>query len=80
MQTPAVAFIEEAIERLKSVPESRRKSQIHELHSLGEPALQSVGQTYPVTQDFEKGYELGLQTMREMILHSLATPDAIPTL
>lgn len=69
MQSPAVMFIESAAETLKDVPDWLRKSQLKELESFGDERAQRLGAT-GVSADFQKGYELGLQTARTIIAGS----------
>jgi hypothetical protein len=71
MQSPAVMFIESAVDMLKTVPEWMRQSQLKELHSFGDARAQRLGAS-GVSVDFQKGYELGLQTARVIIMTSPA--------
>jgi hypothetical protein len=66
MQSPAAMFIEAAAEGLKNVPAWLRESQLKELHSFGDARAQALGAT-GVSEDFKKGYELGLQTGRVLL-------------
>lgn len=66
MLSPAVMFIEGAIESLKTVPDFIAKSQRDELNSLGPVRAQAAGAT-GLTDDFAAGYMLGLQTARTVL-------------
>jgi hypothetical protein len=70
MQSPAVMFIESAIDMLKDVPEFIANSQVNELKSLGDARARRVGAS-GVTDDFTAGYVLGLQTARVIIMSSV---------
>ena len=69
MLSPAVMFIEMAAEGIKKVPEWIRESQQKELSSFGDGRAQQIGAT-GLTDDFRKGYELGLQTARSVLAMS----------
>jgi hypothetical protein len=71
MQSPAAMFIESAADSLKTVSKWLRESQLKELQSFGDTRAQALGAT-GVTPDFQKGYELGLQTARTIIAGSPA--------
>jgi hypothetical protein len=61
--SPAVMFIESAIDSLKSADSQMLASQAKELNSLGDARAQMVGAS-GITPDFQAGYKLGLQTAR----------------
>ena len=66
MLSPAVMFIESAADSLKDTPEWLRESQQKELTSFGDSRAQQIGAS-GLSDDFRKGYELGLQTARSVI-------------
>lgn len=63
MQAPAAMFIESAADSLRTVPDSLREDQQKELSSFGDGRAQQLGAT-GLSDDFRKGYELGIQTAR----------------
>lgn len=63
MQAPAAMFIESAADSLRTVPASFREDQQKELSSFGDGRAQQLGAT-GLSDDFRKGYELGIQTGR----------------
>ena len=69
--SPAVMFIESAIDSLKTADPQMLASQAKELHSLGDARAQMVGAT-GITSDFQAGYKLGLQTARMVLCGSVA--------
>ena len=71
MLSPAAMFIESAVDNFKTVPEWLRKSQLSELQSFGDKRAQDFGAS-GLSDDFKKGYELGLQTARVIIAGSAA--------
>jgi prophage DNA circulation protein len=71
MLSPAVMFIEAAIEGLKNIPQFIADSQKRELASLGALRAQQAGAS-GLTQDFTAGYVLGLQTARTILATSVA--------
>lgn len=71
MISPAVMFIEMGADGLKSVPEWLAKSQLKELKSFGDVRAIQIGAT-GLSEDFQKGYELGLATARAVISMSPA--------
>ena len=71
MLSPAVMFIEAAIDDLKNVPQFIADSQKRELVSLGAPRAQKAGAS-GLTPDFTAGYMLGLQTARVILAGSAA--------
>jgi hypothetical protein len=74
MNIPSVSFIEMAIDSLKTLPEDVRNQQTNELVMLGPERVDRLGAH--LGDDFEKGYELGIQTMRIMILLMAPGMDA----
>ena len=60
MLIPAAMFIESAIDTLKNVPAADLADQLHELH-------EAVGDK---PQDFQNGYQLGIQTARVLVAMS----------
>lgn len=73
MLSPAAMDIEAATDTLKEIPEFIQESQIKELVSaMGAATLEKLGSTFPLTEDFKKGYILGLQTARVIIACSPA--------
>jgi len=79
MLSPAVMFIESAIDDLENVPQNIADSQKRELYSLGDARAQKAGAS-GVTTDFTAGYVLGLQTARIILADSavLATNGVDP--
>jgi hypothetical protein len=71
MLSPAVMFIESAIDDLKNVPQNIADSQKRELYSLGDARAEKAGAS-GVTTDFTAGYVLGLQTARVILAGSAA--------
>lgn len=81
MTSPSVMFIEMAADRLKTVPDWLALSQRKELQTFGDYRAKAIGAT-GVSDDFIRGYELGLSTARVIISMSVAavvggTPDQI---
>lgn len=70
MQSPPVMFIESAVDTFKSLPDWIRQSQQRELTSFGDVRAQEFGAN-GLSNDFRKGYELGLQTARVVIMGSV---------
>jgi hypothetical protein len=72
MQTPAVMFIESAVDSFKDPKYDKLKaSQQQELTSFGDYRAQQLGAT-GLSNDFRKGYELGLSTARVILAGSAA--------
>ena len=72
MLAPAVMFIEQAIDTMKSpdyMPQWLQESQRKELNSLGPARAQKAGAS-GLTDDFRVGYELGLATARTILAES----------
>lgn len=69
MLSPAVMFIESAIDDLKNVPEFIAQSQIKELNSLGPARAKEAGAS-DLNNDFRAGYALGLQVARIILAGS----------
>lgn len=69
MIAPAVMWIESAADSLKSAPDFIRDSQMKELTSFGDARAKQIGAS-GVSDDFKKGYELGLQTARTVLATS----------
>ena len=66
MVIPAVMFIESAADSLKSADPKMLESQAAELQSFGPGRAQKLGAT-TLSEDFQIGYTLGLQTARMML-------------
>ena len=71
MIIPAAMNIESAADSLKSVDQRWRDDQLKELRSFGDARARALGAA-GITKDFAKGYELGLQTARQMLAGSTA--------
>lgn len=71
MISPSVMFIEMGQDHLKSLPDWLKESQQKELTSFGDYRAREVGAT-GLSDDFRKGYELGLSTARAIIATSVA--------
>ena len=65
MIVPAAMNIESAVDMLPKVPEWVRFDQIKELNC-------AMGAAPPPSLDFQKGYELGIQTARAILMGSAA--------
>lgn len=66
-------FIEMGADMLKSVPEWIQQSQRKELHVFGDARAQTLGAS-GVSNDFQIGYELGLETMRAVLRGNVIRP------
>lgn len=66
MISPSVMWIEAAKDMLNGLSETQKESQQKELTSFGDSRAQQLGAT-GLSDDFRRGYELGLQTMRVCI-------------
>jgi hypothetical protein len=66
---PAAMFIEGAADSLKSADPRMLSAQTKELQSFGPGRAQALGAT-DVSNDFQLGYQLGLQTARQILLGS----------
>lgn len=66
MQTPAAMWIEMARERVAKLDPDFAKAQRRELHV-------AVGHT---TEQYQRGYEIGLETARAMLATNKAAIDA----
>lgn len=80
MVSPAAMYIECAADALVTCqapcpPDWLRKSQMKELTSFGDVRAQALGAT-GLSDDFRKGYELGLTTMRVLLMGNLAAVQA----
>jgi hypothetical protein len=62
-------MIESAVDSFKDLPQWIRDSQQEELTSFGDVRAQRLGAT-GLSDDFRKGYELGLNTARTVIAMS----------
>ena len=71
MLSPSVMFIEMGMDGLKKVPAWLSESQQKELSSFGDSRAQQIGAS-GLSEDFRKGYELGLATARAVIAMSVA--------
>ena len=75
MLAPSVMMIEIAIDayfkHTENMPDFIKKSQLKELHALGDERAQEIGAT-GLSNDLNKGYELGLATARIIIQGSVA--------
>ena len=69
MLSPAAMMIEAAADALPNVKQSMRDSQQRELSSFGDVRAQKLGAS-GLSDDFRKGYELGLQTARTVLAGS----------
>ena len=69
MIVPSSMVIQSAANMLGDVPDNTRQKQQSELSSFGDFRAQALGAT-GVSSDFKIGYELGLQTMRVLIMES----------
>lgn len=69
MISPSVMWIEAAQDMLKSLSDATREGQQRELTSFGDARAQQLGAS-GLSDDFRKGYELGLQTMRVCVATS----------
>lgn len=81
MISPAVMFIEMGADILPKVPKFIATSQRKELQSFGDERARKIGAT-GLSEDFQRGYELGLATARAVIALSVAavkggSPDKI---
>lgn len=68
-QAPSVAFIEVAADDIPNLDPFTRQSQISQLAGFGNTRAQMLGAS-GLSTDFQRGYELGLQTAREVIAGS----------
>lgn len=69
MIIPAAMFIESAVDRVVRLSAEQRDAQRKELHvAMGDPTLVQLGASVPMHEDFVAGYQLGLETMRVLIL------------
>ena len=66
MQIPAAMFIESAADGLKDLAPFARRDQLRELASFGNVRAHNIGAT-GLSNDFEIGYLLGLQTARVIL-------------
>jgi hypothetical protein len=71
MISPAAMFIEIGADSIRNVPSFIALSQLKELHAFGEEKAKVIGAS-GLTDDFMKGYELGLATARAVIARSPA--------
>jgi hypothetical protein len=78
MISPAAMFIESAVDGLKNpveqggMPKWLRDSQLQELSAaIGENTAEQMGVQFPISDDFKKGYELGLQAARVVLASSV---------
>lgn len=69
MLVPAAMHLEAAADMLKSVPQWVRDDQQKELSCFGDARAQALGAS-GLSDDFRKGYELGIQTARAIIAGS----------
>lgn len=77
MQVPAVAFIEMAADHLTQVPKGIVEDQRRELREFGNGRAREIGAT-GLTEDFVRGYELGLETARMLLLCApVVTKDTV---
>lgn len=70
MISPSVMMIEAAVDSFKSLPQWLRESQQNELTSFGDDRAKQLGAT-GLSDDFRKGYELGLNTARTVLATSV---------
>jgi hypothetical protein len=71
MLSPSVMMIESAVDSFGNVPQWLKDSQQKELTSFGDVRAQKLGAT-GLSDDFRKGYELGLNTARVVLAMSAA--------
>lgn len=71
MVIPGVGVIEEAADSLTRVAQSIREWQRKQLGSFGASRAQSIGAS-GLSEDFQVGYELGLETARVLLSGSPA--------
>lgn len=79
MVIPSVMMIEIAIDTFQEIPQDMREKQLRELHTLGDIRAQEFGAS-GLSNDFELGYELGLQTARTMLMMNVKAVQAQVTL
>jgi hypothetical protein len=70
MVIPAAMNIEMAADSLKTVTALVKLDQLSELKSFGDTRAQDIGAS-GLSEDFKRGYELGLQVARVMIAGSV---------
>jgi hypothetical protein len=67
MTIPAAENIEEAVTALQKLQTWILEDQVKELHSaIGADTAKLLGIAFPLCNEFEEGYQLGLQTARAM--------------
>lgn len=67
MIIPNAENIEVAADTLGTVEEWITEDQAKELHTaIGEEMAKKLGVSFPLSDDFEEGYQLGIQTARLM--------------
>jgi hypothetical protein len=71
MQIPSAMFIESAADSLKAGKTAGHDDQQRELSEFGDVRAQAIGAS-GLSNDFRRGYELGLETAREMIFTNVA--------
>lgn len=73
MIIPAAMFIESAVDRVVDLDPAQEIDQYNELHeAMGDSTLAKLSAASPMSEDFARGYKLGLETMR--VLFEM-TPD-----
>ena len=71
MVIPAAMNIEVAMTTLPKVEQRWRDDQIKELIcGVGASDAQRLGVLFPLSEEFKRGYELGIQTARSMVAGS----------
>lgn len=68
MVIPSAMNVESALDGLRRLSAEIQEDQRKELHSaVGGGVAANLGVAYPLTSEFNAGYQLGLQTARVMI-------------
>lgn len=71
MVIPAAMNVEIALDALPKVEQRWRDKQLEELSAgVGASSAQALGVTFPLSDEFKRGYELGVQTARNMVAGS----------
>jgi hypothetical protein len=68
---PNAEQIEGAVDSLKSIDARIHDEQLRKLEeAMGQSTLEKLGSTYPLTADLKIGYQIGLQTARQVMAQS----------
>lgn len=71
MVIPAAMNIEVALDTLPKIDQRWRDDQLKELsEGVGESSAIVLGVAFPLSDEFKRGYELGIQTARNMVAGS----------